>query len=134
MTDTLEIRFIDALMPSLPPGYLQRVYNFHDPDGRSGVLEAAFHGPQLANLRAQLFFNGLFAGRQARKFLERELLPFMQALCGHAPVLTPSRGSWVFVISDDVTGLVYIPPRTTSVSTWMTDNRYIKPEDLDILP
>lgn len=107
---------------TLPPGFLQRVYHFRDPDLGRGVMDLAFYKDNLVNTRSQLFFKGWFSKGKARKYLWKALIPSFQAMFGE-PV---DKGTdCCTFISSGLQCVTRYVPGTPSVSAYLTDERYL---------
>jgi hypothetical protein len=120
ITEVAEIRLMEIAQP-LPPSYLERVYQFRDPALGRGIMDAAFHDGELVNMRAQLFFNGLFARSKARKYLREVLVPLFQGILGSPSEQAPD--TCIFH-SLGLIGVVRYVPGTPSISVALTDDRF----------
>lgn len=111
---------MDAADP-LPPGYSQRIHQFQDATRGRGLVEAAFRGAELVNVRLQLFFRGWRGGSRARRFLTSELIPAMEIFFG--PPVETARFHATFRARGMLALTRYVP-RTPSVSTYLTHEDY----------
>jgi len=121
LTEVPEYAAMEAAV-SLPAGFTQRVYQFRDPGLGHGVMDVAFRGIDLVNIRAQLFFRGWFPNAKARKFLVEALLPWFRMMFGD-PIRMAGPGYYVF----ESFGLVAMAghfPQTGSVTATFTDAPY----------
>jgi len=110
------------LAAPLPLDFDRHVYSFRDSKVRRGVFDVVFHGDQLVNFRAQLFFTGRLSRSKAQKYLKRELVPLLDEILG-TPIET-SAGLWIYRCN----GLVIVARQvcgTDSISTYITDQAYV---------
>ena len=123
LTDVSDLpifRQMDAADP-LPPGYTQRVYQFRDSSLGRGIVDAAFHGRLLVNVRAQLFVQGWFANFRARRYLAKTLIPSTELFFG--PAVERSAHHSVFRNRGLVVVTRYLPG-SSSVSTYLMHEDY----------
>ena len=119
-TDVPELQLIEAVMP-LPPAHVQRTYQFRDASHGRGVMDAAFHGAQLVNLRTQLFFGGWFPKLKARKYLDQVLIPWYRSKLGEP---SERQAEYSLFKSASLIGVARYVPGTPSVSAHLTDQHY----------
>jgi len=121
VTELPEFKLMEVADP-LPPGFLQRVYQFLDPNLGRGVIDIAFHNDELVNLRSQLFFKGWFAKKKARKYLRNVLIPSYQEMFGEPAEKGTDYSTF---ISSGLQGVARYVPGTISLSAYLTDERYL---------
>ena len=119
VTELPQFRLMDDLQP-LPSGFAQRAYQFRDPNHGRGIMDAAFHGTELVNVRAQLFFTGWLAKSRARKYFQRVLLPWYQERFGEAG----GEPDYCLFSCGGLVGVARYLSRAASVSAHLTDERY----------
>jgi len=81
ISETPFIQVMDSMTP-LPPGFIQTMYRFIEPEGRPGEIEVVFRNDMLINFRSQLVFLGLFRNLRAQYYLKSRLKPFLYDLLG----------------------------------------------------
>jgi len=91
VNDVTEVPEIDAAMSLGAPSteqVVERCYAFKHSERcpSPGLFDVAFDADQLVNFRGSVSFGGWFATRKAKRFLEKEMLPFIVNLAGgHVP-------------------------------------------------
>jgi len=120
LTEVPGSQLIEAVLP-LPPGHVQRTYQFRDASLGRGVVDAAFHVTELVNLRAQLFFRGWFPNAKARKYLDQVLVPWYRRKLGEPWQQHPD---YCLFNSAGLVGVARFVPGTPSVSAYLTDQHY----------
>ena len=105
----------------LPPGFERRVYHFKDKSHGGGVMDVVFKENALANIRAQLFFRGLFAKKEAKKYLLNSMLPTFKSIFGEPYQSDPD--NYYFKLSGIIATACYVPG-TPSVSFYLINEKY----------
>ena len=111
---------LNAISP-LPPGHVQRSYQFKDMELGRGILEVVFEGNAIVNVKAQLLLEGWLAKRKAKTYFREHLAGLCKSQLGQ-PV-EEDADCCVFRPPGHVGVARYIPG-TSSVSAWLTDERY----------
>ncbi len=104
----------------LPPGFERRMYHFKEKSIGGGIMDVVFKGNSLANIRAQLFFRGFFAKRNAKKYLRNTMLPAFKSIFGE-PYDSNSDNYWFK--SSGIIGTACYVPGTSSVSIYLIDEK-----------
>ena len=120
VTASAKYRVLVELDPQ-PPGFELRIYEFLPFPDQTAVIDVVFKGPELVNIRAQLFFSRS-GSTAARRFYSDDLLPQMNSLFGHP---TRADDDSAIYTRDRVVGVARFVPGTESVSVWLTDERYV---------
>jgi len=105
----------------LPPGFERRMYHFKERTYGGGVMDVVFKDNSLANIRAQLFFRGVFAKRKAKKYLCNILLPAFKSMFGEPYDSNPDN---YYFRSSGIIGTACYVPETPSVSSYLIDEEY----------
>lgn len=120
VTASAKYRVLVELDPQ-PPGFELRMYEFLPFPDQTAVIDVVFKGPELVNIRAQLFFSRI-GSTAARRFYSDDLLPQMNSLFGHP---TRADDDSAIYTRDRVVGVARFVPGTESVSVYLIDERYV---------
>ena len=125
ISETPLAKQLDSMTP-LPPGFIQVMYRFLEPEGRPGEIEVVFLDNLLVNFRSQLFFRGWFANRKALSYIARALRPLITGFLGEDNYqydqITSSYLNTT-AISDYIVAYRKVPSYP-SVSSWITHKGY----------
>lgn len=105
----------------LPPEFKRRIYHFKEKSIGGGIIDVVFKGNSLANIRAQLFFRGFFAKRNAKKYLRNTLLPAFKSIFGEPYNSNPDN---YWFKSSGIIGTACYVLGTPSVSFYLIDEKY----------
>jgi len=125
ISETPLAKQLDSMTP-LPPGFIQRMYQFLEPEGRHGEIEVVFLDNLLINFRSQLFFKGWFSNRKALRYIAYALRPLITGFLGEDNYqYDPITSSYLntTAISDFIVAYRKVPGYS-SVSTWITHRGY----------
>jgi len=105
----------------LPPEFERQIYHFKEKSNRGGVIDVVFKDRTLANIRAQLFFKGLFAKKKAKKYLLNSMIPTFKSIFGKP--YNSNTDNYYFKFSGIIGTACYVPG-TPSVSFYLVDEKY----------